>query len=197
LSTIKKLHATGHLLASGVFLFVFLAGVFSVPLLFALDTYTVGVTIIPFFVIGLLAIVLVYYTANVEARTSDSWMKALIKFLILFPVFLALSMGLSLHNSIAVLQGYLGRKSAFVRTPKFNITGLDSGGFKKRRYFNGKITWTTMFEGVLAIYFLFGIYLGIQLENSIFLIYHILLTVGFGTIFFYSISHLTLSKQNG
>lgn len=42
LSLRKKLHATGHLLASGVFLFVFLAGVFSVPMMFFFAAYSSG-----------------------------------------------------------------------------------------------------------------------------------------------------------
>lgn len=35
-----------------------------------------------------------------------------------FPVFMTLAMGLSLHNSLAVLEGWMGRESPFIRTPK-------------------------------------------------------------------------------
>ncbi|HFC01163.1 MAG TPA: glycosyltransferase, partial [Phaeodactylibacter sp.] len=48
----KKMHATGHLLNSGVFVFVFIAGIFSVPMLFAMSF--LGYSTAPFavFLIG-------------------------------------------------------------------------------------------------------------------------------------------------
>ena len=73
----------------------------------------------------------------------------LLKFGVLFPIFLALSMGLSLHNSIAVLQGYWGKKSAFIRTPKFNIRGIKDS-FQKQNYLAKKLPRTTIMEGFIA-----------------------------------------------
>ena len=32
-------------------------------------------------------------------------------------------MGLSWHNSLAVVEGYIGKKTPFVRTPKFALFG--------------------------------------------------------------------------
>jgi hypothetical protein len=54
-----------------------------------------------------------------EASLGDS----LKRWAMYYIPFLSLSMGLSLHNSIAVLQGFWGKKTPFVRTPKFNIVG--------------------------------------------------------------------------
>ena len=92
----QKLHATGHLLASGVFLFVFLAGVFSVPLMFALQEVGVETDFFKYFLIATVSIIAVYYVANVQAELKqEAYLKKLIKFILLFPIFLALSMGLS------------------------------------------------------------------------------------------------------
>ena len=113
------------------------------------------------------------------------------KFAILFPTFIALSMGLSLHNTIAVIQGWWGKESPFVRTPKFNINGIKDT-FRKQKYFQSTISWTTIFEGLLAIYFAVAVVIGWQLEDYTFLAYHVLLMTGFGTIFYYSIRHLNL-----
>ena len=44
-----------------------------------------------------------------------------IKYIGSFFTFFSIAMGFSLHNTIAVLEGHLGKKSEFVRTPKFNI----------------------------------------------------------------------------
>ena len=187
----QKLHATGHLLASGVFLFVFLAGVFSVPLMFALQEVGVDTGFFKYFLIATLSIIAVYYVANVQAELKkEAYFKKLFKFIILFPVFLALSMGLSLHNSIAVIQGYIGKQSPFIRTPKFNIQGFRDS-FKKQNYLAKKLPLTTVLEGLLAFYFLLGIIGGFYLPSNPFFIFHLMLMMGYGTICFYSVRHLS------
>ena len=188
----QKVHASLHLLSSSVFLFVFLIGISSVPLIFYLGMLKINAAYFAFFLIGLLSIIAIYYTANVHAEDNgDSYLKSLLKFMLLFPVFLALSMGLSFHNSIAVLQGYLGKKSPFVRTPKFAIsTGSDTVNNKK--YLAEKIPMTTILEGILAIYFFAAVLGAIYYENTTFIVFHILLMLGYGTICYYSIRHLRL-----
>ena len=190
----QKIHATGHLLGSTVFIFVFISGIFSVPLLFSLQEIGFDTRYFGFFLAGLLSVIAVYFVANVSAAIKEeTWLKKVLKFVILFPVFLALSMGLSLHNTLAVLQGWQGKKSPFVRTPKFNINTIKDT-FKKQKYFNSKLSWVTIFEGLLSIYFLGGILAGIQLGNNAFLLFHGMLMVGFGTIFYYSIRHLNIGE---
>jgi len=188
----KKLQATSHLLSSGVFMFILLAGLVSVPLVFLLETIVVDVKYFAVFLISMVCVIAVYYVANVEAELNrKSYLKTLLKFILLFPVFLSLSMGLSLHNSIAVLQGYRGKKSPFIRTPKFAIKNI-SDSFQKGNYLAKKLPWTTIFEGILAIYFIGGVLAGIYLQNTTFIAFHILLAFGFGTICFYSVRHYTL-----
>ena len=187
-----KLHATAHLMASGIFVFVFLIGVFSVPLIFGMAQIGIDTKWYTFFLIGWISIVAIYYAANVTTNfKKEPYLKRIFKFLVLFPLFLALSMGLSLHNTVAVLQGYWGKKSPFVRTPKFDIKNI-SDSFKNRNYLIKKISWTTIAEGFLAIYFLGGVYAGVSCANYTFLIFHMLLSVGYGTIFYYTIRHLSM-----
>ena len=189
----KKIHASMHLLSSSVFLFVFLLGVFSVPLLFALTPLDISVTSFIWFLVGLVAIIFVYYVANSSVLDStESKLKFFIKFLLIFPVFLALSMGLSLHNSIAVLQGYRGKKSPFVRTPKFDIKNI-SDKIKVNNYIP-KLSGTTIIEGLLALYFLFAVIAGIKINDSSFLIFHIMLCLGYSTIFYYSVKHISFKE---
>ena len=188
----QKVQATGHLLASTIFVFVFLAGVFSVPVLFAINALGIETKLYSFFLIGWLSIISIYYAANVQAELNDErWGKKLLKFVVLFPLFLALSMGLSLHNTLAVLQGYFGKKSPFVRTPKFAIQEINDS-FKEMKYRQYKVNWTTIFEGVLALYFVAGVVMGIQTGNNTFILFHGLLALGFGTIFYYTLRHLRL-----
>lgn len=187
----KKFHGTIHLLSSGIFLFIFLVGIISVPLVFVLQQSLFPTDYFTLFLIGLLSIVAVYYVANVQASWSEyPWSRKIVKFMVLFPVFLSLSMGLSLHNSIAVLQGYLGKKSPFVRTPKFNIQSIRDN-WRKGQYVSTQIPATTLAEGFLSLYFLAGMVGGILISDTTFLVFHGLLAAGFGTIFYFSIRHLS------
>lgn len=198
LSFWQKIQTTFHLLGSTVFIFVFVLGVFSVPLLFFLsDLIEVGFSknFFAYFLVGLLSITAVYYTGNVQAKFhKESFSRLLYKFFFLFPLFLALSMGLSLHNSIAVIQGYLGKQSAFIRTPKFNIQTIKDKFSNRKKYLKYKLTWVTIFEGVLAIYFLIGVISGIYLKNTTFIIFHLMLFIGYGTIFYFTVKHLRLKN---
>lgn len=185
----QKLHATLHLTGSSVFVFVFLSAILSVPLTFLAPHMEVDLTYLTVIFVGLLSSVFVYFEANVHATLErNSFVKRLFKFVVLFPTFIALTMGLSLHNTIAVIQGYWGRRSEFVRTPKFNIKGLGDS-FKKRKYLATRIPLTTVFEAILAIYFLLAI-IGEWLLFSNFVLYHLMLVMGFGYVSFYSIKHL-------
>lgn len=190
----QKFHATLHLLGSSVFVFVFITGVFSVPLLFLLgDLIEMGFNrnFFAYFLIGMLSIIAVYYVANIQSPANqhrEDFSKSIYKFVFLFPLFLALSMGLSLHNTIAVIQGYLGKKSAFVRTPKFNIKTI-TDSFTKHKYISKKLSWTTILEGILALYFLGAVIGGIVMQNTTFMIFHLMLAIGYGAIFIFTVRH--------
>ncbi len=189
-----KVQATAHLLGSTIFLFVFLCGVFSVPLLFLmgeLSVFGINKNIFAIFLTGLLSVIGIYYTANVNspAVEGQGFTKKVLKFVVLFPLFLALSMGLSLHNTVAVLQGYRGKKSPFVRTPKFNINTVKDK-LSVSKYMKGKLNWITIGEGLLCLYFLVALGGAFYLQNTTFVFFHGLLALGYGAIFFYSVKHL-------
>jgi hypothetical protein len=97
-------------------------------------------------------------------------------------------MGLSLYNSIAVLEGYLGIRSPFLRTPKFNIVGSDIK-FKGNQYIRSRPPVIALFEGLLALYFVYAFYSGIQLGYHAFIPFHLMLALGFSGITFYSLKH--------
>lgn len=193
-----KIHATAHLLGSTIFLFVFLCGVFSVPVLFLFsDLVELGLSknFFAIFLAGLLSVIGIYYTANVQsvANKEPGFFKSILKFAVLFPLFLALSMGLSLHNTVAVIQGYRGKKSPFVRTPKFNINSIKDK-LTSSRYLNGKLNLITIGEGVLCLYFLLAVAGAFYLQNTMFIVFHTLLALGYGTIFYFSVKHLNLAR---
>ncbi len=186
----RKLHGTAHLLSSSVFLCVFIMGIFSVPLLFLIKPAGIEMGYLMGFLISLIALVFVYLQANVFTNwEGEDKVKRVVKFFLIFPIFLALSMGLAFHNSLAVIQGLLGKKSAFIRTPKFNIAKKEDS-YLNKNYFDLKINFATIFEGLLTLYFLFALFAGYWTDNTGFYVFHFFLMLGYGTIFYYSVKHL-------
>ncbi|HET9487217.1 MAG TPA: histidine kinase, partial [Chryseosolibacter sp.] len=103
-----------------------------------------------------------------------------------FPAFLIVSMGLSLHNGLAVIEGWLGIKSPFVRTPKFNITGKRDA-WLNNSYLNPKLNLITVLEGVLCLCYIFAVFKGLKLNDPTLVVFHAMLAIGFGTVFFLSV----------
>ena len=105
----------------------------------------------------------------------------------LFFTFFSVALGFSLHNSIAVLEGHMGKRSEFVRTPKFNISNLTET-WKGNKYLAKKLSPNMILEFALMVYFLFGMYSAIPLNDFGLFPFHFMLFVGFGFVFFKSLT---------
>ena len=198
LNLTQKMHASSQLLAYGVFLWVFIAALSSIPLSFAFSELGISTHFLSFSVLGLFSVIGIYYTANIQAALARNnapatlWDK--VKFFGLFFTFMPISMGLSLYNAIAVIEGYMGKASSFVRTPKYGITGVptnNDSSLKKASYIAKKVSPVTIIEGLLALLFAVVVVVGYRTDNTAFMLFHIMLSVGFGFIFYYSIKHLS------
>jgi hypothetical protein len=181
-----KLHALFHLLNSSVFICVLLTAILSVPVLLIKEhnpqwqwLFQLGTL----FIVSLLALVLFYW---VSARRQTG--KTGLRFIPDFLLFLTMSMGMSLHNSVAVLEGYLGHKTPFIRTPKYNLV-QPQDNWKKKLYTLPGISIVTCLEGLLALYFAWAIWLGLHLKDYGLLPFHFMLATGFGLVFFYTLAH--------
>jgi len=181
----NKLHAVFHLFNSSVFVCLLLASILSIPMLFIKDANPELKTLFnlgSIFLIGFFSIAFFYWTAAKQfykKQTGKYYFK-------IFPIFLTVSMGLSLHNGIAVLEGLLGFKSPFIRTPKFNIkTKKDK--WQGNQYVKPKISFLTVMEGLLCLYFVFGIASGIYLHDWGLIIFHLMLALGFASVFYHSV----------
>ncbi len=94
-------------------------------------------------------------------------------------------MGLSLHNAVAVWEGWSGRKSGFIRTPKFNLE-VRGHKWQDNFYLNFRMPYTTYVEGLLGLVFL-GIFAwSIAQGEYILLVFHGMLATGFLLVFYYS-----------
>lgn len=179
----NKIHAFFHLFNSSVFLASLIAGILSIPMLLIKFQYPgIGWLFRILFISGLFAISFFFWTATkhfIKENHERSFIKLFLGFLIVF-------MGLSLHNGIAVIEGIVGKRTPFIRTPKFNISGK-TGTWKGNVYLRPTITPLTFIEGLLCLYFIFGIGLGIYLKDITLMFFHIMLAVGYGVVFYQSI----------
>ena len=181
----SKLHAFFHLSNSAVFVCLLIASLLSIPMLFIkANRPEIGIIfdLNSIFLIGFAAIAYFYWVsakANYPQHTFQHYV-------INYPLFLIFSMGLSLHNSIAVLEGYFGYKTPFIRTPKFNIKKLGDS-WAGNIYVNQRLSVVTILEAVLSIYFFYGIIVGFQLSDYGLILFHAMLFIGFMGIFLFSI----------
>ncbi|UTW64716.1 glycosyltransferase family 2 protein [bacterium SCSIO 12741] len=182
-----RMHATFHLLNSFVFVCILVTGVLSVPLLLIKSEfaqYNLVFEVAAIFSISFLFLAL-FYGAACRVQFDNTW-KMIRYFVQHFPLFLAIYMGLSLHNAVAVVEGYLGRKTPFVRTPKFNIVA-EKGGWKGNAYLKGKAGLFTYLELILTFYFIAALGIGYYVKDWGLYPFHIMLAFGFGTISLYSL----------
>jgi len=183
-----KLHAFFHLLNSTVFFFLVIAAIISIPMLFIKDSHPELALIFNLgavFVIGFFFIFFFYWVSVRAVEPGRNFLK----FIKTFITFLAVYMGLSLHNAIAVTEGWLGFKTPFIRTPKFNVK-QKTDSWKGNVYLKRKISFGTLTEGVLALYFAFGIFTAFWLGDGGLLLFHLMLTLGFGTVFITSVRNI-------
>jgi hypothetical protein len=182
-----KLHGAFHLIYSFGFISIILYSFLTVPLLFVKEYYPQfnllfklsGVIAIPFL------IYLIHYFISYWKNTVGSPGKKTLGFIFYFPLFVSLFIGLSLSNATGILQGYLGIKSGFIRTPKFNI--INSVKIIKSNYAVFKINWLTILEGLLIFYFLFGLVQAFYFENYDSIPLLLMAFTGFAMVFILSL----------
>lgn len=183
-----KFHATMHLCANIVFLFVLISGLLSVPLIFYKNEYLhleiyfniLAVSMLSFFC------TISFYAISLLVCSKEHGEDVFGKLLTIFPAFIAFSMGMSLHNSIAVIEGLTGKRSPFVRTPKFGNHGQRATWLHKK-YATEKLAPLALVEGALSLYFLIGILISLAFGEVSLLPFHCLFATGFGMTFWYSV----------
>jgi cellulose synthase/poly-beta-1,6-N-acetylglucosamine synthase-like glycosyltransferase len=189
-SMARKIHATQHLLASSIFLMLFLASITSLPLLYFFPKIGFSRFFFYFVYSSFGIFFLLILTANLKEniRKKSFWI-ILLEIMVVFPFFMLMMSGLCWHNAIAVLEGLLGKKSDFVRTPKYDIR-IMGDMFHQKSYITKYPPISTFVEGVLAILFLGAAIWGVNHGVTVFWLFHLNLGVGFGTICLLSIAHL-------
>lgn len=182
-----KFHSFFHLLNSSMFVMILLVALLSVPVLYIKHDNPVFhyyFYVIAGFAISTVIFFLCYWLTY--SRMHGGGLKNFIKYIGMFLSFFSVAMGLSVHNTIAVLEGHLGKKSAFIRTPKFNVNSFPDS-LKDNKYIRQKFSWTSIIEILLVFYFIFAVYSAFKLQDFGLLGFHLMLLLGFGFVAWKSI----------
>ncbi len=102
---------------------------------------------LPLFILSFSSVTCFYITSQ-KALHRD-WYKRLAY----LPGLMALGIGMTITGTKAVLEGALGIKSPFVRTPKFSVEG-NNGDWKAKKY-RGSVELLTVVEIAFGVYFSF------------------------------------------
>lgn len=187
-----KIHSFLHLLNSTMFLNILIVAILSIPMLYIKNEYEhlkIYFFVMSFFVISTLIFFICYWFTYKSIYGGG--FKGFLKYIAMFFTFFSVAMGFSLHNSIAVLEGHFGKKSEFIRTPKFNLNDLNKN-WKENKYLSKKISANIILEGLLMLYFAFGMYsafvVGDQGGDFGLFPFHLMLFLGFGFVFFKSLT---------
>jgi cellulose synthase/poly-beta-1,6-N-acetylglucosamine synthase-like glycosyltransferase len=144
-----KIEATFHLSANFAFPLMILLSVLMFPAM--VIRYNMGwqemlVVDVPLFLGATFSVCWFYVLSQREifgrAWTSRIWY---------LPAVLAVGIGLSVNNTMAVLDAMLGRASEFTRTPKYNVEAVGDD-WKQKRY-RGSVGCVPMIELLLGVYF--------------------------------------------
>jgi cellulose synthase/poly-beta-1,6-N-acetylglucosamine synthase-like glycosyltransferase len=184
-----RIHGMSHLFNSSVFIFILTVSILSLPVLHIKDSFSDLNYILQYMAIFIVSTVfLMFYYWNAYRFRNAKGKKPFFQFVGRFFQFLIVSMGLSLSNTVAVIEGYLGIKSSFVRTPKFNV--LKKSEFKGNKYDKKSLSIINIAE--LVLFLLFGF---TAVNRAIFgdlgmVPFHLMLSIGYGLVFFYTVKEV-------
>jgi cellulose synthase/poly-beta-1,6-N-acetylglucosamine synthase-like glycosyltransferase len=182
-----KLHGVMHLLNSSMFLCIFFMGILSIPMLFIKNTYghlDIVFDVLSLFFITTLVLFICYWFTYKNSYESEK--VNFFGYIRMFFTFYTIAMGFTFENTLAVIEGLVGKRSEFIRTPKLNIEVLKDS-WKQNRYINKKISKKTFIEAGLILYFLFGLYCGFILKDFALFPLHLMLVIGYSYVVVQSI----------
>jgi hypothetical protein len=144
------------------------------------NDYTLYFAVISVFVLAFFGSFLMYLTA--ERESYPDWRRRIA----FFPLFMAGSMGLSVNNTRAILQGLFNRRSEFLRTPKYRIESA-ADHFWDKKYFKTRALWRHgIMEALLALYCLTGIGIALYYGELAAIPFQALYGLGYGFIAYMS-----------
>jgi cellulose synthase/poly-beta-1,6-N-acetylglucosamine synthase-like glycosyltransferase len=188
-----KLEGTLHLTAHLVFPFLALAAALHAPLLL-LENAGRGpgqlyFALMGFGLIGFMG----FFLAQLFAQRAlyPDWARRIL----FFPLFMAGSMGMALNNTRAIVQALRGKRSAFVRTAKYNVVETARRPWWTSRYADTRLPPVMWFEALLALYCLAGLVAIVGLGLWAAAPFQAFFALAFGLVTVYNVRQYWLGRQ--
>ncbi|MEN6511070.1 MAG: cellulose synthase family protein [Chloroherpetonaceae bacterium] len=185
LPTKIKLEGIIHLTSNIVYPFILIVALLNLPVVViknytsAYDTFYAVMSI---FVLASISTFLFYTFA--QQTIHHDWRKRLL----LFPLFMAGSMGFAVNNTKAVIEALIGKKSSFTRTPKVGIIGANLHQPQKTNIYHArKIHKTAIVELLFALYFVVCVGVSIYYVEIAAIPFQLMFLLGFGIVGFLSL----------
>ena len=178
-----RIHGLAHLFNSSVFFFILILSLLSLAVLHIKDSFldlNIYIKYGMYFFSSTIFLAFYYWNSFRDKRRN--FFGDRFRFLVRFVQFLTVSMALGLSNAVAVIEGYLGIKSSFVRTPKFNVAKKDE--FKGNKYDKKSLSIINILEGTFMVVFGFTAVNRAIYGDLGMVPFHVMLAVGYGIIFF-------------
>jgi cellulose synthase/poly-beta-1,6-N-acetylglucosamine synthase-like glycosyltransferase len=114
-----------------------------------------------------------FYLVSQRELFPRRWPRAILY----LPFLMALGIGLTITNTIAVLEALVGKQTAFARTPKYHVESKKDKvrASKYRR----RLGWVPWVELLIGSYFALTVYYALENENYITVPFLILFVVGY------------------
>ncbi|MFN3849313.1 MAG: cellulose synthase family protein [Spirosomataceae bacterium] len=180
-----KLHGFYHLMNSATFVFIVALALLSIPVLLITsktENYFDIFRFTAYFQVSWVILGIFYWISFRKTETS------IFSFTKKFFLFLVFMMGLSVHNAVAVIEGWIGRKTPFIRTPKFNVIHKNDV-WQSNKYLSERLAGTNWLEIFLLIYCAIGLVLDVYLHNYGMVLFHAMMVMGLSSIIFYTLKH--------
>jgi len=180
-----KIMSTFHLTNNIVFPFILLSCLLNLPVVLIKNTgrYDIYFTFMSVFVLAFIASFLFYVFSQKDVY--EDWRTRVL----LFPVFMAGSMGFAINNTKAVFEGLIKKKSEFVRTPKYGIEKIEDT-WKDKKYAHQKIKFSVFLEMFVSLYSFAGVVVSIVTLQIAAIPFQLMFAFGFGFVAFLSIRHV-------
>ena len=114
-----------------------------------------------------------FYLVSQRELFPKTWPRALLY----LPFLMALGIGLTVTNTIAVIEALVGRQTAFARTPKYRVESkIDKVRAAKYRK---RLGWVPWIELLIGSYFALTVFYALQNENYLTVPFLLLFVVGY------------------
>jgi cellulose synthase/poly-beta-1,6-N-acetylglucosamine synthase-like glycosyltransferase len=189
-----KLECTVHLTSNIVFPFILLVALLNVPMVLIKNLtadYDYLFNFMSIFVLASVGTFLFYLHS--QRSIHEDWQQRVL----LFPLFMAGSMGLAVNNTKAVIEALIGKRSEFTRTPKYRIQSTRDD-WRTRKYARTRLGMTAIVELLFGAYFLVGMLVSLYFGELAAIPFQLMFFIGFGGIGYLSLSHwLEAMRANG